>query len=722
MLSRVTRSTSAAKTAQRALFQLSRSPVVSQSVRFQSAVTANSTTEAEKTELPTTDNQKRNRKEGERFIKRKATFIDELYDIIAKEYTEFSPFFEDVKQVLESSSPEDVRRKNRNMYGVGGKLLNKVRDIKKESNASVPNSVLNKEIISLLQANNVLHVTHSYRYVVDLINEGKYTAALTFWVDNVGYFKENPEASNMRDAAVEKSVLESYKLAGYVSYLLSLVEHNEKAIDKEFVKLIYSQNLGPKWKDLEYFVSKLSIPKEQKDAMFALLSAFQTANFDINSENSLKGIRMAAVNGKMLYLEQTIDKNLKLYENRFKDIKPSTIGHYMKYLNSAKLYSKAIDIWKLATKNEMPIDTAIWNQVLFAFSNLPLESSKNVVNSVWRLLQDSCKPDSESYSTYVRYLLKNNETDKAKEMLDDLRQNKPALFDSNLKCALIDFCLQSNRTDQAFGLFKIYIKDQTFAPSMETFNRLFASIIKNGSIEQAKSLVDVVLEPSHLELSPDIATWTSIIDVVLKSAKEAKMAKAEILENIVNIINITKQQDIKFNHVAITTVATNLLKNPQTSDLGYDLLKSMEKSGIKLTNVAYTGFISTAADQGDLETAHHYFDRALFDGIRPSATMYNSILKGYSIVPDIEATRKFMKRVQALAQENPSNKSLLPNRYTFFYLLKQGISVQDRAFIEETLSMIEKSDAQLGTSLPRILSSLDGKGYELSESLKTRIQ
>lgn len=648
-------------------------------------------------------------------------FVSGLYDSLNAEYTEFSPFFEKIQQEFQKASPKEKSRSFNSMIPLGNSLLTKILDIKKKTNNDVPTSILFKEVISLLIENKLIHVSHFNRYIREMISEKKYLNALTIWIENANYFKDTPQAFVSKNNN-HNGMSKEYNMLGLSLYLLSLIENNEKKVDPEFIKLIFGDKKSCSLSTFEYFVGGLSLPPDDAQTIVSLYSTYTTDLFDINSPESLKGIRVASVDGKVVHLENTINKNLLAYKGRETEIKPSTIAHYMEYSNNCKLYSRSIELWKFASQNKIEMTVDIWNQLLNSFANSGVPDSRNKVESVWKLLKESVKPNSQSYSFYVKYLLKNKEISRVEEVINDLKKHNSKLFDTNLKCAMIEVLLFSNKSTEAYQLFKIYQKSDSFVPTIEVYNKLLSKLIADKKFDDAQKVLDELLSNKYENISPDIATWTTIIDFLMKTSAKFGLTKDEILDKVLAIIKTMESHKIKFNSVALITVANNLLRNRQTSDLGFSILQNMESSGVKLNAVGYSGIITAFTNIGDMENSLYYYDKALKNGIKPTAFLYNSILKGYSRNPNIPETRKFMDGIKALIKANPQNMKLLPNKYTFYYLLSQGVSVKDRDFVRDVLKELSETDTELGSSLPTILKSLKESGYIIPESLVSKIK
>ncbi|TID18189.1 hypothetical protein CANINC_003930 [Pichia inconspicua] len=684
--------------------------------RLQSTAAASQVEEKVEPKKPRTEERPRNQ------------LTSNLFGILNDNYNDFSEYFEKVRVAFENGSEKDKKNALNTMHALSSRMISKILDIKDANKAEVPNSIVFKEIVKLLVDNKILPAGTFNRYMKSLLAEKRYMAALTFWIENANYFKSTPNAfPKLRKKSedgkiaildqIDPVVERDYYLTGLVAYLSSLIESKDLTIDPEFIKLIFGDKKPINLYRFTNFVERLEMDKEDKKTIISLYSDLMKKSFDINATESLKGIRLAAIDGKLVYLNNAITNNLAEYKGKESEIKPETIAHYMKYLNVAKLYSRSIEIWRFASEHNIPMNISIWNQLLHAFAQLEIADSGKKVESVWNLLKRSTTPNSESYSTYVSFLMKSNQIEKIKELLDSLKKDSPELFDSSLKCSMIELLLASNKSAEALQLFKIYQKQPDFVPTLIVYNKLLSKLIASKNYDAAQELLNQLLSNKYSTLNPDTATWTIIVDFLLKTSAESNVSQDDIISNIFSIIKGMESSGVKLNNIALMTVASNLLKNNETHDLGIEFFQRMEKSGIKLNATAYTAIITAFGSRGDTTNAVEYYNKAIKNGILPSAFLYNSILKAYSLNPDTEATRKFMKEIKNMIQSDPNNQRLYMNKYTYYFLLLQGTRARDAGFVNEVLEDLSKNTDALSDALVRILGSLKNNGYTIPENL-----
>lgn len=682
--------------------------------RFQSTTTATATPETTTEEVPTKQHTYRPRRN---------MLAANLRETVNKDFTEFSPLFEEVHRSFQKASAKDIENSFSNMISLGHLLLNKIDAIQETSGSQVTKSILYKEIINSLIDNKLIHASHFQKYLDVLINEKKYTQALTLWIENASYFKNTEAAFKDKKLSVNEA-RSNLKIYGLLLYLLSLIENKEKKIDPEFIKLIFGESTPATTGALERLARKFD--QEEIRTAVSLYQAYKSENFDINSAESLKGIRIASTSGKLVYLEKTVSNNLAAYKGKEKLIKPSTLSHYMTYLNKSKLYSRAIELWKFALQHKIDIGTDGWNQALLAFSKIETSSTSKQVESFWEVLKKTVTPNSESYGIYIEYLFKTKRPEAAKDLISKLKKESPKLFDTTLKSALVEYLLISKHIDEAYNLFRLYEKDAEFKPTTIIYNKLLGSLVSGKKYEEATALMEDFVSNKHKNIRPDIATWVTIIDLTLKTSRELQLSEDEIMGKIFGLVKTMELNNIRLNNVALIGVATNLLKSDNTYNLGVSMLSKLEEAGIKLTSVSYSAIITSFTNRGDVEKALRYYRKAEKNGVLTNSIFYNSIFKGYSKTSEINKAKEFYQEIKSKWAKSNDNR-LIPNKYTFYFMLMQGIYNQDTAFIQFVLNELgefteQYEDFSLGSELPKILASLQSKGYEIPESLKLHLK
>lgn len=126
----------------------------------------------------------------------------------------------------EASVKEKLDNRDR-FISTGFVVLAKIDDLMQtKKDYQVPSSVLYKRVLTILLENNVLHSSHVTKLITKLIEEKKFSKALSTWIENVEYLKNNPET--FKSSAGKKTHLlndkDGFLYVGLTSYFLSLLE------------------------------------------------------------------------------------------------------------------------------------------------------------------------------------------------------------------------------------------------------------------------------------------------------------------------------------------------------------------------------------------------------------------------------------------------------------------------------------------------------------------
>ena len=88
--------------------------------------------------------------------------------------------------------------------------------------------------------------------------------------------------------------------------------------------------------------------------------------------------------------------------------------------------------------------------------------------------------------------------------------------------------------------------------------------------------------------------------------------------------------------------------------------------------------------------------------------------------PNIESTRKFMDNIKSDIAKSNNNSyifKMLPNKFTYYFLLLQGIRSNDVKFVNETLVDLSNSKIELSDELNNLMNNLKRNGYTVPESM-----
>lgn len=649
--------------------------------------------------------------------------VDDLFDIVNAEYTELTPLFDKFIGKL-TRDVENGKVSRRAVIPVGNILLKKIGTIKEATNIDVPDHILYERVINSLIKNQVLHGSHLMKYIKSLILDKKYSKALNVYVENLQYFKDHPEALKNFIKGKEVSSEIDLKKFGAVLYIMSLKETQGK-FDEEFFKLL--TNGTPIYVgQLFGFFKFHQIPEEVVNEVVKVLNERKAQSFDINGNSHLSAIAKMSDANLLVKLEDLAEKSLAKYANKESEIQPSTLCAYMKAFNKTNHPSKVSDLWAFGQKHGI-IDASkpqieFWNQLLLSQLNSRIANKEEVIASLWGLINSQSKPNSESYSIYIKCLIKMKKYDEIMKLINDIKVKSPELWNSELKCDTIRTLVASGKVDEALSLFKLYSQENDFNADAGTYNVIINELMNKNLLSEASVILDKMTHDSKFQ--PDIFTWTSIINLLMRTASKSGLSNEETLNHLMTILKTMKEADIRVNNVTLFMVLNNLLKNPQTAETGFYILLELEKNNdITFSDIGYTGIITGMIQNGNVSKALEYYNKAIKSGVKPTAQMYNSILKGYQLTPDVKATREFYESNVLKAEKSDSRAIAKPNGFTYYFMLTQAIKNDDKEFIQYVIDEVaQRPQLNLGRVMPSIFLKLKENSFKIPESLLKRIQ
>lgn len=171
-----------------------------------------------------------------------------------------------------------------------------------------------------------------------------------------------------------------------------------------------------------------------------------------------------------------------------------------------------------------------------------------------------------------------------------------------------------------------------FRPSIILYNKFLHYFLKNDMFEKATEVLNDIIDAGKKDkhLAPDIATWTTVVDMLMKQAKKIGASEEFISQELSKILQAMRDNGIHLNEQAMTMIVTNLSRNPRTAELGWQFFLMMKKGSKKLSTVTYTSVIYSECSCNRMDRALELFREGLEEGIKLRPQYYNLIFKGFS--------------------------------------------------------------------------------------------
>ncbi|VEU20234.1 DEKNAAC100983 [Brettanomyces naardenensis] len=614
---------------------------------------------------------------------------------------------------------------------LGHRYFSRLHDLNAATdNDHVPDSMLFRRILTIFTNYNLLHVSHLNRVLAEMLVEKQYSKALSVWIESLEFFKANPDRLLEKKESQNKlgkkrhfmPQTDQFFYGGLASYLLSLSENKTK-LDPEFVKLILADfSKRPSEDKLKWYLRSVRIPQEEQSFALSQWNNYYLSNIDYNSSSVWRGALKAAKDNKGAKVESLIAHNLQKAAEKGEPLTADTWAEIMRIYNIDKNYQRALQTWNKVTKElQLQPTVGLWNQFLLA--NVRSNASEKLlrIESVWKLLNEAVQPNSESFRYLIEGYISCNTPSKALEVVTNLKKDSPELLNDDIREDLIVGFIDSGFGEEGEKLFKNYLKD-TFKPTIRLYNKLLHHYLKVGNLERATGAIDDLIAAGKTDprLAPDIATWTTVVDIVLKQARKVGASSDFIVDELQHILSSMKENGIKLNEESLTMLISNLTRNPDTAELGREFFQFMKENKMRISTVAYTSIIYSESASGRMDRALELFQEGLQSGIKLRPQYYNLIFKGYSDHPNVDSSIKFYRFIDGKTKD--SEELQQPNFFTFYYLLREALYVEDGPFIKFVVDELDKKKLrEYGIQIPRLLKEAESRGIEIPLELKESV-
>ncbi|CAL1397779.1 unnamed protein product [Linum trigynum] len=310
--------------------------------------------------------------------------------------------------------------------------------------------------------------------------------------------------------------------------------------------------------------------------------------------------------------------------------------------------------------------------------------------------------DRIAFSVAVTKLSDSNQFSYIKQLLDELRRDRPDLRTEKFAAQAIVLFGQANMVDDAIATFKKHHDDAgSAAGSVKTLNALlFACTIAKNYAEVKRIFVDF---PKIYSISPNLDTYNTVIKSFTESGNSSsvysilqEMKRNRISPNATTFSNLLAgfYKEEKFEEVAkvLEMMKTEYSISPGTATYNVRiqslcklkrareamaLLEKMLKEGPKPNSTTFSELIHGFCSAGDLEEATKLFKSMVSRGHPPCAECYFTLIYYLCVGKDFDAALRFSKESM--------EKKWVPN-FSTMKLLVNGLAGEGR--VEEAKELV----------------------------------
>ncbi|KAK4756651.1 hypothetical protein SAY87_006778 [Trapa incisa] len=310
------------------------------------------------------------------------------------------------------------------------------------------------------------------------------------------------------------------------------------------------------------------------------------------------------------------------------------------------------------------------------------------------MIQRGVIPDLFSHNYLIGGLCKSGKLDRADSLFGEMLELGPYPNCVTYNIYIKGYCLINN-VDKAFCLFSNMVNTGV-QPNRITCNILVHALCNRGLVEDAREVLEKIIEGDGDTVSSDLMTSTILMDGYFKSgnmveallmwnnvAKEEKKADLVAYNVLVNgfILNMEiKHAFASFGEIlkrgflpdifTYNTLISGLCKEGKFLEASY-IHSVMSKNEIPPDQISFKTIIQGLCIYGDVARANEYLQQMLENSMIPDPLVWNCIIDGYGRTGDIN--RALVIRDQMLAF------GVVPNVFTYNALILAHLKKEDFA-------------------------------------------
>lgn len=429
-------------------------------------------------------------------------------------------------------------------------------------------------------------------------------------------------------------------------------------------------------------------------------------NKDPNSITFLARAQSAALKGNTYLVDKSYNDVLKAAEFTGKKLNEETLVQFMGFYIKLGRFQTAMGFWNELIKAEITPSTAAWNNLLDVVSHLgPREQRLQQAEDLYEQIGEK---DDESIVKMINIYTKFKAYDKLDEFVD-----KKKLESEAISQAFILSLLKRNETQRALELID-ELKEKDIPLTLVTYNALLKNYIKNQDTKKARKLLNIM---NAEEVKPDVATYSMIIDLTLKETR----AKGDLINDdiISKILDEMKASGLDPNVYTMTSIIDGLSKDVAYEETALKLFQYLQENKL-VSSVTYVAMISNSFDFGRTRQAELFFNDYIKAGYIVTIGIWNKIFEGF--MRDKNSQKAFdYYRVMRKSDDRIFQNV---NKFTFYFLLKAAALQNNVELANMVLSDIEEHQiaSELSSQTLKVISSLSSNAsVTIPKSVKARL-
>ncbi|CCH43158.1 Pentatricopeptide repeat-containing protein [Wickerhamomyces ciferrii] len=432
-------------------------------------------------------------------------------------------------------------------------------------------------------------------------------------------------------------------------------------------------------------------PKRQK-LLLKLINKTKFVNQKPNSLLFLNKAHEAAIQGNTKALEDVYKSVLESSEINEVPVDEQTLVSFMSFFNKVNQRQRTMDLWNDLIKSGINPSTEAWNELLEAVSKIgPFNQRLDQVESIYNQIPKKNDETTAKLIQVYSYLKKH---DKIEELITDDLLTKSSIVQSYIQHLSVNNNLI--KMEEIFDKFSQ--GSNSSAININTYNALLNGFIKSRDLNKASALLKSM---TTNKIKPDVATYSMIIDLTMKSARR----RGEIVndELITALIQDMKKNGIQVNAYTLTSIIDGLGKDPTYSNTSTVLFNYLERKNLA-NHVSYVSMIANMLTYGKIDQAEEYIARMISKGYEVNIKYWNMFFDGFAKNQRIDKVKHYY---QAFRESGKNGSYPGANKFTFYFLLKAANFGKDVEFANLIFQDIENAKfGGLSDSTKKVIGNL----------------
>lgn len=347
--------------------------------------------------------------------------------------------------------------------------------------------------------------------------------------------------------------------------------------------------------------------------------------------------------------ENNINLALEIILNHPDKHKAYPINLYLKNLIKQSPEKATEVFWDLQNSN-FQLDLFTYNTILTGLEHKDPNSARIASSLLKSLVNQNFEPDLITYKALLSILTNQGKMGEAEQIVSFM-EKKDILPDENCYLYLLRGYLQTNEIQKAYSTLQTLTKLNSTKSEITIVNELLKLCIKDGRIEQAKSILNI----SSLQFTAQsfVYIFSSFPNNV--SAEDVKYFN-----------NILKEKNIPINNYLLTSLISAFLTSNQPN-LAFNVVQETLAKDNNIDFICLNPLISYCLKNDKQDYAFKLIDLMIARGNNPTSRTFVIIIKYFCNSNDFSRACEWLQKMKRLHVER--------DREFYFRLISHCITI-----------------------------------------------